>query len=457
MTAEAGGGPPLGDRFSEFVAGIHARRTLVGIVGMGYVGLPLALEKVRAGFKVLGFDHNPARVQTLREGRSYIDDVRDADLTAPVEAGSLIPTGDFDRLADPDVILICVPTPLTITKDPDLSHILHVTGLIARHLRPGQLISLESTTYPGTTEELILPLLSGGGLKVGVDFFLAFSPERIDPGNRSYQTRNSPKIVAGVTPACLEAARLFYSQTIERVIPVSSPRVAELVKVFENTYRAVNIALVNELALLCDRMGLDVWEIVEAAGTKPFGIQTFHPGPGVGGHCIPIDPHYLTWKAREYGFHTRFIELASEVNESMPAFVKEKVQRAMNDRYRSLAGSRILVLGVAYKRDIADARESPALKVMRLLEDAGAEVAYHDPLIPELEGKYYGGRPLRSVTLDEGELKRADCVVILTDHSSYDPAWIAAHASLIVDTRNITGSLPREAGPAERRCRIVKL
>ncbi|MEB3300220.1 MAG: nucleotide sugar dehydrogenase [Candidatus Sericytochromatia bacterium] len=408
-----------------------ARSARVGVVGLGYVGLPLAVEKAKVGFQVLGFDANPARVARVLAADSYIDDVAREDLEPWVQSGALEATTDFGRLGSCDVIVICVPTPLTPNRDPDISHIRKVGGQIAASLRPGQLVCLESTTYPGTTEEVLRPLLEATGLKVGEEVFLAFSPERVDPGNARYTTRNTNKVVGGCTAACLAVAEAFYRQTILSVVPVSSPAVAELTKVFENTFRAVNIALVNELALLCDRMGLDVWEVVDAAATKPFGMMRFEPGPGVGGHCIPIDPFYLTWKAREFDFHTRFIELAGEINAQMPWFVREKVIRALSEDGRGLKGSRILLVGVAYKRDLADWRESPALKVWDLLERDGAQITYHDPHVPEFPR---AGRLECSVPL--AGAPQADAVVIMTDHSGVDWPWLAGAARRIVDTRH---------------------
>jgi UDP-N-acetyl-D-glucosamine dehydrogenase len=374
---------------------------------------------------------------------------KDAASRDPTAAGRFRATTDFAAHADCDVVVICVPTPLTAMRDPDVSFMRAAAEQTGRYIRPGQLITLESTTYPGTTEEIILPLLSASGLQVGRDFFLAFSPERVDPGNKRFTTKNTNKVVGGVTPACLEIACAFYAQTILAVVPVSSPAAAELTKVFENTYRAVNIALVNELMLLCDRMGLDVWEIVEAAATKPFGIHTFYPGPGVGGHCIPIDPFYLTWKAREYDFHTRFIELAGEINVEVSYYVVKKVYQALNTRKKSLRDARILALGVAYKKDISDARESPALIIIDILRRDGAIVTYSDPWVPALEPR--GGGRLESQPLTPAALAAADCVLILTDHSDVDYAAVVRHADLVVDTRNATKNVK------ENRDRIFKI
>ncbi|NLP43633.1 MAG: nucleotide sugar dehydrogenase [Peptococcaceae bacterium] len=410
----------------------------VGVIGLGYVGLPLAVEKGKVGFKVIGFDINPERAAKVDAGINYIGDVKDHELKELAENKMIRGTTDFTLLADCDVIIICVPTPLTTTRDPDVSYMKASAEEIAKHLRPGQLVTLESTTYPGTTEEVILPILEKSGLKVGKDFFLAFSPERVDPGNKRFTTKNTSKVVGGVTPYCLEIAYALYKQTIINVVPVSSPSAAELTKVFENTYRAVNIALVNELMLLCDRMGLDVWEIVEAAATKPFGIHTFYPGPGVGGHCIPIDPFYLTWKAREYDFHTRFIELAGEINVEVSYYVVNKVFRALNTQKKSLKEAKILILGVAYKKDIDDVRESPALIIMERLRQEGAILTYHDPLVPAIEP--HGGCTVQmeSTDLTAEALAEADCVLIITDHSCIDYDFVVEHAQLIVDTRNAT-------------------
>ncbi|MDR1321826.1 MAG: nucleotide sugar dehydrogenase [Gracilibacteraceae bacterium] len=426
----------------------HAAR--VGVIGLGYVGLPLAVEKGKVGFSVTGFDVSAERVRQVNNGENYIGDVKDDELRALTATGRLRATTDFAELADCDVVVICVPTPLTATRDPDISFMQAAAQQAGRYIRPGQLITLESTTYPGTTEEIILPLLAASGLLVGRDFFLAFSPERVDPGNKRFTTKNTNKVVGGVTPACLEIACAFYAQTILAVVPVSSPAAAELTKVFENTYRAVNIALVNELMLLCDRMGLDVWEVVEAAATKPFGIHTFYPGPGVGGHCIPLDPFYLTWKAREYDFHTRFIELAGEINVEVSYYVVKKVYQALNTKKKSLRDARVFVLGVAYKKDIGDVRESPALIIIDLLLRDGALITYSDPWAPVLTPRD-GGPPLESQPLTPATLAAADCVLILTDHSAVDYEMVARHAELVVDTRNATKNV------RENRERIFKI
>lgn len=424
------------DHASTLIERFRDRTALVGVVGIGYVGLPLAVEKAKVGFNVIAYDRNPARVEQVNRGESYIGDVATGELSPLVDQGRLIATDDFASLGKCDVIVICVPTPLTVNRDPNLSYVRAVGAEIARVLRPGQLICLESTTYPGTTEEVLLPLFAIGDLAVGRDFFLAFSPERVDPGNARYTTKNTNKLVGGVTQCCTEVASAFYQQTLVSVVPVSSPAIAEMTKVFENTFRAVNIALVNEMALLCDRMGLDIWEVVDAASTKPFGMMRFEPGPGVGGHCIPVDPFYLTWKARELDFHTRFIELAGEINVQMPYFVREKVARALNRRGKAMRDARILVLGVAYKRDINDYRESPALKVLELLRADQALVQYHDPCVPECIDT--GGRRYTSTPLTQTSLGNADCVVILCDHSTIDWDEVVRLAPLIIDTRNAT-------------------
>lgn len=423
------------DHKSALARRIETHTARVGVVGIGYVGLPLAVEKAKVGFEVIGFDRNATRVKQANAGVSYIRDVPGNDLAAAVEAGRFSARAGLDGVETCDVVVICVPTPLTANRDPDISHIRSTARALAAKLRPGQLVCLESTTYPGTTQDVLLPLLSASGLQVGTDFFLAFSPERVDPGNKRYTTRNTNKVVGGVTPACLEVASAFYSQTIQSVLEVSSPAVAEMTKVFENTFRAVNIALVNEMALLCDRLGISIWEVIDAAATKPFGIMRFDPGPGVGGHCIPLDPFYLAWKAREYDFATRFIELAGETNLKMPYFVHEKVLRTLNAAGLAPSQSNVLAIGVAYKKDIEDWRESPALKVIELLERDGARVTYHDPLVPSVRT---GDAIRRSVALTPEALAAADCVVVLTDHSSVDWAAVVGNARRIVDTRNAT-------------------
>lgn len=414
------------------------RSAKVAVIGLGYVGLPLAVEKAKVGFHVLGIDQNHRRAKMVNEGVNYIDDVKDIELAELVSSGKIKAHTEFEVISEADVIVICVPTPLTKNMQPDLSYIINVAQRVSEFLRPGQLVTLESTTYPGTTQEILLPILERSGLKVGKDLFVSFSPERVDPGNKRFTTKNTSKVVGGVTPQCLDLAKTFYEQTIVEVIPVSSPAIAEMTKVFENTYRAVNIALVNEMTLLCDRMGLSVWEVLDAAATKPFGIQIFYPGPGVGGHCIPIDPFYLTWKAREYDFHTRFIELAAEINLHMPYYVVQKITRSLNENKKSLKESQMLLLGVAYKKNIADVRESPALKVLELLVKEGAVVQYHDTFIPQIHPHNSVVSPLTSAPLTEELLKQVDCVVVLTDHSNVDYQWVANCADLIVDTRNAT-------------------
>lgn len=411
------------------------RSALIGVAGIGYVGLPLAVEKAKVGFDVIGYDRNSVRVDQINQGLNYIRDVNDAEMAQLVETGKLRASTDFSSLSRCDAIVICVPTPLTPNLDPDISYIKAVGEQIAAQLRPGQLVCLESTTYPGTTEEVLLPLLSQSGLTAGEDFFLCFSPERVDPGNARYTTKNTNKVVGGVTEACMDVGSCFYQQTILDVLTVSSPKVAEMCKVFENTFRSVNIALVNEMALLCDRLGISIWEVLDAAATKPFGIMRFDPGPGVGGHCIPLDPFYLAWKAREYDFHTRFIELAGEINHGMPYYVREKVVRALNGTGRALKDADILVVGVAYKSDIEDWRESPALKVMELLLRDGASIDYHDPYVAKF---VENGRQWHSIPLSRERLERADCVLILTNHSNVDYERICQSANLVVDTRNAT-------------------
>ena len=421
---------------------IASHTAVVGVIGIGYVGLPLAVEKAKVGYRVIGYDRNPIRVQRVNEGSSYLRDVADAELSAVVSSGLLTATDDFNGIEECDVIVMCVPTPLTPNRDPDISYISNTGKEIARRLRSSQLVCLESTTYPGTTQDVLLPILADSGLQVGRDFFLAFSPERVDPGNKRYTTRNTNKVVGGITQSCLEVASAFYGETILHVLPVSSPAVAEMTKVFENTFRAVNIALVNEMALLCDRLGISIWEVVDAAATKPFGIMRFDPGPGVGGHCIPLDPFYLAWKAREFDCPTRFIELAGEVNLQMPYFVREKVLRTLNDDGRALKNAKILVVGVAYKKDIEDCRESPALKVIALLAKDGADVSYYDPYVPSFKDAT-GTRT--SVDLSTAAVAQADCVLVLTDHSCIDWESLVRNARCIVDTRNAT------RGVAERQ------
>ncbi|MHB1042434.1 MAG: nucleotide sugar dehydrogenase [Eubacteriales bacterium] len=422
---------------------INNRSAKVAIIGLGYVGLPMAVEQARTGFSVIGVDKDPKKVEMVNSGKSYIRDVPANILNELVESGKLKVYSHFNKLKDADVIIICVPTPLKSMRQPDLSFVISAAGEVSKHERRGQLISLESTTFPGTTQEVVLPILESSGLTSGVDFFLAYSPERVDPGNKLYTTRDITKVVGGVTPLCREIACAFYSQSQKQVVPVSSPAAAEMTKIFENTYRSVNIALVNEFMILCDRMGLDIWEVVEAAATKPFGIQTFYPGPGVGGHCIPVDPVYLAWKAKDFDFHTRFIDLAGEINLQASEYVAQKLIFVLNKHKKCLNGSRILVLGVAYKKDIDDVRESPALKIIEILQKNKAEVVYHDPYVPRI--RLQGGREryLQGLNLTEEELARADCVLIVTDHTCIDYQWVADHAGLILDTRNATKSIKR--------------
>jgi len=428
-----GGGTSTASPSDLLLAKAHDRSALIGIVGLGYVGLPLAMEFARAGFRVLGFDVNRATVDALNAGRSHVQDVSAATLADATRAGRFAATTDLARLSEPDVVSICVPTPLSKTKDPDVSFVLAATNSVKQTLRRGQLIILESTTYPGTTRELLLPALESSGLKVGEDFFLAFSPERVDPGNPQWNTRNTPKVVGGITATCRRVTLAVYEAAIERLVPVSSTEAAELVKILENTFRSVNIGLVNEMAIVCDKLGVNVWEVIEAAATKPFGFMKFTPGPGVGGHCIPLDPHYLAWKMRTLNYRTRFIELAGEINAEMPEYWVARVVDRLNERGKAARGSVVLVLGVAYKKDIDDVRESPALDVIRLLAQRGAEVRYHDPHIPHLRAD---GIDLTSVGLDPATLAAADCAIIVTDHSAVDYALVARHAPAVVDTRN---------------------
>jgi UDP-N-acetyl-D-glucosamine dehydrogenase len=411
---------------------IHTRTAKVGVIGLGYVGLPLAVEFANAGFSVTGIDVQASKVAELNAGRSYIQDVPTETVRQHVESGHLRASTDFSVIADLDTVNIAVPTPLRKTKDPDMSFVVVAAERVAEYMHPGMLIILESTTYPGTTEELLLPMFEKSGLKAGEDFFLCFSPERVDPGNPQYRTRNIPKVVGGITRACTGMGALFYSQALENVVPVSSTSVAEMVKLLENTFRMINIGLVNELAIMCERMGVNVWEVIDAAATKPFGFMPFYPGPGLGGHCIPIDPFYLSWKSKQTGVEARFIELAGFINGQMPRFVVDKVQTALNSQAKPLLGAHVHIAGVAYKRDIDDLRESPALDIILLLEQKGARVTYTDPYIPSLR---LDGHGLSSVNLDESAAA-ADCVVIVTDHKAFDHASLVDNAKLIVDTRN---------------------
>ncbi len=422
---------------------ILKKKVSVGIIGLGYVGLPLVLRFCEEGFKVIGFDVDRKKVDLLKRGRSYLKNIPSYRITRFIRNGLLEVTDNFSHLRRPDCILICVPTPLTEKKEPDLQYIENTTASIQSHLRKGQLIVLESTTYPGTTEELIRPRLESTGLKVGRDFFLGYSPEREDPGNKGFTTSQIPKVVSGVTPSCKKMVATLYGQVIRKVIPVSSPKVAELTKLLENIYRSVNIALVNELKMLADRMGIDIWEVIEAASTKPFGFTPFYPGPGMGGHCIPVDPYYLSWKAQEYDFATRFILLAGEINVHVPYYVVSKVQDALNGMGKGLKGSKILILGVAYKKDVDDARESPALAIMDLLQKKGATLLYHDPFIPILPHfrKYHF--KLQSSPLTLPLLRRMDAAVIITDHSQVDYEGVVKNVPIVIDTRNVTKGMKR--------------
>jgi UDP-N-acetyl-D-glucosamine dehydrogenase len=444
MTLPAKTSPALGSLADTLHRKLTDRTARVGVVGLGYVGLPLLVEFARGGFHAVGIDIDPRKIATINRGESYIQDVAAEDIVEMAATGRLTATGDTAVIRQLDTINICVPTPLRKTRDPDLSFVVSAVEQIAEHLGVGQLVILESTTYPGTTDEVVRPILERRGLRAGEDFFLAFSPERVDPGNTQWTTRNVPKVVGGCSPTCATLARDLYSASIDQVVEVSSPRVAEMVKLLENTFRAVNIGLVNELALMCDRLGISVWEVVEAAATKPFGFMPFYPGPGLGGHCIPIDPFYLSWKVKEVGFEARFIELAGQVNGAMPHHVVDKVVDALNSHSKSIRGSSILALGVAYKRDINDFRESPALDVLATLERKGARLTYHDPYVPSLvAGEWPGPQDLASIPLSAETLAAADCVVILTDHRVFDYDLIRTRAPLIVDSRNaIKGAYP---------------
>jgi UDP-N-acetyl-D-glucosamine dehydrogenase len=411
----------------------ESREALFGIVGLGYVGLPLAVELAKAGYRVIGMDVSERVVQGLMSGRSHVKDVSESDLAAARANDRFTATTDGARLKDADAISICVPTPLSKFKDPDVSYIVAATETVKQALRPGQAVILESTTYPGTTREIMLPALESTGLKVGTDFFLAFSPERVDPGNQVWTTRNTPKVVGGITPDCCRVVCALYQPAIERLVPVSTTEAAELVKLLENTFRSVNIGLANEMAIVCDKLGVDVWEVIEAAATKPFGFMKFLPGPGLGGHCIPIDPHYLAWKMRGLNYKTRFIDLAGELNTEMPLFWVRKLAEALNDEGKPVRGTSVLVIGVAYKKDIEDLRESPALDILRLLEDQGARVSYHDPYVPRFEEN---GHRYESVPLTQATVAAADCIMIVTDHDDLDYALIRDNARRVVDTRN---------------------
>ena len=420
----------------------------VSIIGMGYVGIPLAVEFARAGDTVFGIDVSTEKVAQLNAGQSYILDVSDDVIAELARSGQLRATTDFGVLAESDAVCICVPTPLRKSQDPDISYIVAAVEEVARYIHPGMLVVLESTTYPGTTEELILPKLSESGLKVGTDFFLAFSPERVDPGNKTYSTRNTPKVVGGITPQCTERAAAFYRRAVDTVVTVGCAAAAEMVKLLENTFRAVNIGMANELALMCDRLGVDVWEVIDAAKTKPFGFMPFYPGPGLGGHCIPIDPLYLSWRMKSFNYTARFIELASSINSNMPRYVVEKIADALNDACKSVKGSRILLLGVAYKRDVSDTRESPAFDIMGLLKQKGASVAYADPYVTEMS---LLGEHIEAHNIDAG-VAGFDCVVIVTDHAAFDYERILQEATLVYDSRNATAGIKLPAS-----CRVVKL
>jgi UDP-N-acetyl-D-glucosamine dehydrogenase len=427
---------------------IHDRTAVVGIIGLGYVGLPLAVEFAKAGFHVIGYDVSQRVCSLLMSGKSHIQDVPDSDIAQLVKSGAFEATTVEARLNEADAISVAVPTPLSKTRDPDMSYVIAATEAMTRQVRAGVLVVLESTTYPGTTREVVLPALTDRGLTVGKDVFIAFSPERVDPGNPVYHTKNTPKVVGGITPACTEIASALYASCIDTIVPVSSTEAAELVKLLENTFRSVNIGMVNEMAIVCDKLGVDVWEVIDAAATKPFGFMKFTPGPGIGGHCIPLDPHYLAWKMRTLNYKTRFIDLASEINSQMPAYVVEKIAHALNEDRKPVNGSKILVLGVAYKRDINDVRESPALDVMHLLEERGATVSFHDPFVPSIreEGEMRDGIELTPKTIEA-----MDAVVVVTDHRNVDYQLVMDHAQLIIDSRNVT------RGFIQTKARVVSL
>jgi UDP-N-acetyl-D-glucosamine dehydrogenase len=435
----------------ELLSRLNERRAVVGVIGLGYVGLPLAVEFARGGLKVIGFDLDQSRVDSINDGRSYIPDVPTEMVAALIERGKLSAATDFSHLAETDAVIICVPTPLRKTKEPDISYILAAAEQVKAHLHSTQLVVLESTTYPGTTDEVVLPMLKETGLELDKDFYLAFSPERVDPGNKQFQTHNIPKVVGGVSTRSTDIAAALYQTIVNEVHKVSSARVAETAKLLENTYRSVNIGLVNEMAQLCYHLGIDSWEVIEAAATKPFGFMAFYPGPGIGGHCIPLDPHYLSWKARLHGFEARFIGLAEDVNSHMPNHVVKLVQDGLNAHTKPVKGSRILVVGVAYKRDINDVRESPALAIVDQLMHKGAAVSYYDPFVPEMTVDGRGS--LTSVALTDETLSGCDCAVIVTDHSDVDYSRVLRLASLVVDTRNVT----RKLGMPEHEEKIVRL
>jgi UDP-N-acetyl-D-glucosamine dehydrogenase len=442
---------------NEIIELITERKARVGVIGLGYVGLPLLVEFARGGFDATGFEVDETKAAEINAGRSYIGDVPASTVKELTEQGRLRATTQFEHLKNCDAIIICVPTPLRKTKEPDVSYILAAAGEIKKNLRRGQLIVLESTTYPGTTDEVLLPMFEETGLKLDEDFLLGFSPERVDPGNPQFQTHNIPKVVGGCTDASTGAAAHLYSQIVKDVFAVSSARVAEAAKLLENTFRAVNIGMANEMARLCYTLNIDTWEVIKAAATKPFGFMPFYPGPGIGGHCIPLDPHYLSWKARQHGFDSRFIGLAEEVNSRMPEHVVQLISDGLNDAVKPLKGSRVLLLGVAYKKDINDVRESPALSIIDLLRAKGARVSYHDPFVAEVrfdDAHTIGhGDPLSSITLADEELRASDCIVIVTDHSGIDYRRVTELATLIVDTRNALGGELRR----ESKARIIRL
>lgn len=431
-------------KVSDLQLKIKNREASVGVIGLGYVGLPLVRAFLSQGFSVIGFDVDEKKISILKQGKSYINQIKGEDIKPFVEKGQFQPTSDFSRLKQADAVLICVPTPLDAHKNPDLSYVLNTTQVISKNLRKGQLVVLESTTYPGTTEEEMLPVLESTGMKVGKDFYLAYSPERENPGDKVYTTTKIPKVVGGITPDCLAIAQTLYDQIVVKTVPVSSPSVAEASKLLENIFRSVNIALVNELKMIFERMDIDIWEVIDAASTKPFGFMPFYPGPGYGGHCIPVDPFYLTWKAKEVDYPTKFIELAGEINTFMPYYVASKTIDALNQRKRCICGAKILILGIAYKKDVDDQRESPSLKLIQLLQKKGAKVAYNDPYVPRSFGhREYPDLDLKSMPLTEETLKSFDAVIIATNHSMYDFDWIVKNSLLVIDTRNaIPGNKP---------------
>jgi len=438
----------------QLVDRLSNRTAHIGIIGLGYVGLPLAVAFAEVGFQVTGLDLDTRKVDSLNRGVSYIPDIPTEQIAPLIKSGKLRATSSYADLRTADAVSICVPTPLRKTKDPDMSYVISATNSLAEVFHAGMLIVLESTTYPGTTDEILIPKVEEKGLKVGTDVFVAFSPERIDPGNKDFGVRNTPKVVGGATPDCQAVTALYYGTIVENVVQVSSPATAEMVKLLENTFRAVNIGLVNEMALMCDRLGVDVWEVIRAASSKPFGFMPFYPGPRLGGHCIPIDPLYLSWKLKTLNYTARFIELASEVNTNMPVHVVSKVADALNDDAKAVRNARVLVLGAAYKKDVDDVRESPALDVIQLLEERGAKVQYHDPYVPSVRLEH--GRSMNSVPLDADLLHSMDCVVIVTNHSVFDYAWITANCRLLIDTRNATAAV-RANGNTHNGARIVRL